>query len=218
MPRRLADAYDSDWGEDGDSGKSIQPGNFPNSVAPNEPEYEIQWVDVDDEENFQPGTIPFLVDMGARKIFLAPEGSLHAQIMQAVGGDIIGPIHRGYVSQVTGDVNIPTARGWNCSEKDQEQISDALTSFLGTAKFGRLDKDPHVCPECDELYENCKCLSWGEGADWASDPIDQSSIREMKPGIQASLNFQEKAGAWDKPLAKLSPRESSYVLGHAESN
>jgi hypothetical protein len=189
MPRRLSDASDSDWGEDADSGKSIQPENFPNSVAPNEPEYDIRWIDVEEEGDFAHGTIPFLVDMGARKIFLAPEGSLHAQIMQAVGGEVIGPLNRGYVSQATGDVKIPM-----CSEKDYEQISDALKYFIGRPKFGRLDKDPHVCPECDELYENCKCLSWGEGADWASDPIDQSSIREMKPGIQAA----RKQSSWEE--------------------
>lgn len=194
MGKRLSDAYDSDWGEDGDSGTSIQPGNFPNSVAPNQPnpdkpEYQVIRVGEDGSigiEGFCPGTTPFIADIGGREIYLGEEGMMHAQIMEIVSdGALMGPLVRGYLD----------ASGTHLTGVDREEdnaISDALSDFTGRGTFmSRVKRDPAVCPVCDELVSECDCLSWGEGADWANDPIDQSSIREMKPGIQAKVAGME---------------------------
>lgn len=177
--KRLAD---SDWGPDSDSGKAIQSDQFPNVAKPNQPGYGIEFVDVGDD-NFAMGSIPFVVDMGDRKIYLGDEGSLHAQIMAFINP--VGPIARGYVDIRTGEVKL---YAFNGGEDELALIEKTVLDYTGRGRSPIMSRqrDPEVCPVCDELYSECQCVSWGEGADWAEDPIDQATIREMKPGIQAS--------------------------------
>jgi hypothetical protein len=130
------------------------------------------------------GTIPFVVDMGARKIYLADEGSLHAQLLSVLGGNLVGPIERGFLDVYSGEVET-----YMIDDPDEaEAIAKAVLEYTGRGRGPVMSRkrDPDVCPLCDELLSECQCLSWGEGAEWADEPIDQSSLREMKPGIQAS--------------------------------
>lgn len=178
--RRLAD---SDWGPEADSGKAIQSDQFPNVAKPNKPSYDIEFVDVGDD-NFAMGSLPFVVDMGDRKIYLGDEGSLHAQIMAFINP--IGPITRGYIDIRTGEVKL---YAFNGGEDESALIEKAVLDYTGRGRGPIMShqRDPEVCPICDELYSECQCVSWGEGADWADEPIDQATIREMKPGIQARV-------------------------------
>lgn len=205
--RRLSD---SDWGPEHDSGSAIQSDHFPNSVGPNAPRYEVVFVETATQDFFGPGTMPFIADAGTRKIYLADEGAMHVSIMAELDGQpLVGPLIRGYIEHRNGQVHLDTK-----NDNEAEPIERALSAYTGTSeiKFGGLQTDKAVCPACDELLSECECFKWGEGADWNDDPIDQSSIREMKPGIQASLSPQQKAAAWDKPTDALRPEEAAYVL------
>jgi len=203
---------DSDWGEDSDSGSIHEPDHYPASTLPNNLEYDVELVDIpiNEDEWFAPGTTPFIVDQGSSKIFLGPEGSMHAQILADING-LVGPIERGYINRSNGEIKMDFG---NPSPARLESIERALSPYLPKpGRFGQKMEptDLQECRHCNELKSNCKCLSWSDDADWATDPIDQSGIRELKPGIQSSLTIVQKASAWDKPRSELTPSELAYV-------